>query len=43
MQPAACMTAEGVTLPADRLTQQQRQLVDKMHRWSYYKQKELTS
>ena len=42
VQPAACLTAEGVTIPASQLTDAQRQLVEKMHRWSYYQQKELT-
>ena len=45
VQPAACLTAQGSTVLRTELADHQQQLVNKMHRWSYYKlmQKEIRS
>jgi len=43
VQPAACLTADGDTVPRAELSEEHQQLIRKLHRWSYYKltQKEL--
>ena len=45
VQPAACLTAQGSTILRSELSQQQQQLISKLHCWSYYKltQKEIRS
>ena len=45
VQPASCLTAQGRTVLRPELSDYQQQLINKMHRWSYYKlmQKEIRS
>jgi hypothetical protein len=45
VQPTACLTADGDIMLQNELSDTQQQMVDRMHRWSYYKlmQKEIRS